>query len=58
MCKAVEEYGDKREARGEASAKLQAVSNLMKSMKLTLEQALDALLITGDERTMIANQLK
>lgn len=58
MCKAVEEYGDKRAKESAGLAKLQDVSNLMKSLKLTLDQALDALLITGDERTMIANQLK
>lgn len=34
------------------------VQNLMKNMKLTLDQALDALGIKGKERTLITQQLQ
>ena len=44
----------------EYAAKEKAVSvrNLMENMKLTLEQALNALGIQGDERTFITKQLQ
>ena len=62
MCEAVEKYGDKREARGEARGKektnIKAVQNLMKNMKWTVEQALDALSINGKERTKIIGKLQ
>lgn len=54
MCEAVEEYAK------EYTTKEKAVSvrNLMENMKLTLEQALNALGIQGDERTFITKQLQ
>ena len=54
MCEAVEEYAK------EYATKEKAVSvrNLMENMKLTLEQALNALGIQGDERTFITKQLQ
>ena len=61
VCEAVEKYGDKREkigeARGEAKGSTNAVRKLMQNMKLTAEQALDILEITGEKRTEILEQL-
>ena len=61
VCEAVEKYGDKREkigeARGEAKGSTNAVKKLMQNMKLTAEQALDILEITGEKRTEILEQL-
>ena len=58
MCESVENYakayGDKRELTG----KINSVKNLMKNMKLTLDQALNALGINGEERTLITKQLQ
>ena len=54
MCEAVEKYA-KEYAINE---KVISVQNLMENMKLTLEQALDAMGIQGDERTMIAERLQ
>ena len=39
-------------------SKVEIVENLMKNMKLTLEQALNATGITGKERAMITKQLQ
>ena len=39
-------------------SKVEIVKNLMKNMKLTLEQALNATGITGKERAMITKQLQ
>ena len=41
-----------------ANSKVELVKNLMKNMKLTLEQALNATGITGKERAMITKQLQ
>ena len=38
--------------------KIVSIQNLMKNMKLTLEQALNALEIQGDEREVITKQLQ
>lgn len=54
MCEAVEKYGNERAMK----AKIVSVQNLMKNTKFTLEQALDALGIQGDERELITNQLQ
>ena len=40
MCQAVIEYGDEREAKGEAKRLVQIISNVMASTKFTLENAL------------------
>lgn len=61
MCEAVEKYAEeyaKEYAKEYAiNEKMISVKNLMENMKLTLEQALDAMGIQGDERTMIAERL-
>lgn len=54
MCEAVEKYGDERVI----NAKIVSVQNLIKNTKFTLEQALDALEIQGDERAFITEQLQ
>ena len=54
MCEAVEKYGDERAIK----AKIVSVQNLMKNTKFTLEQALNALGIQGDERELITKQLQ
>ena len=46
MSEALEKYGDKREKRGGMNTRISDVQSLMDTMKLTLEQALDALKIT------------
>lgn len=62
MCEAVEKYAEeyaKEYAKEYAiNEKMISVKNLMENMKLTLEQALDAMGIQGDERTMIAERLQ
>ncbi len=53
MCEAVEQYGDRRAER----AMERDVKKLMENMKWTLEEALNALGIQGDERDVIAESL-
>lgn len=54
MCEAVEEYA--KEYVSEQRAK--DVKNLMESTGFTMEQALDALKIQGEERKLIIKQLQ
>lgn len=54
MCEAVQKYAKEREL----GANISAVSNLMKNMKVTLEQALHILGIQGEDRTAIKKQLQ
>lgn len=54
MCEIIENVADKKAEK----TKIECVKNLMKNMKLTLNQALDALEIQGDERTLITGQLQ
>ena len=58
MCEAVEKYAKEYAKEYAINEKVVSVKNLMENMKLTLEQALDALGIQGDERTMIAERLQ
>jgi hypothetical protein len=57
MCKAVEEYGNMRaQVAAEAAAEEQQVElikNLMDTMKLTLEQAMNALKISEADRAVL-----
>lgn len=57
MCEAVEKYADRRAARTAIATKIEDVTNLMMNMKISLEQALDALSITGDDRELITARL-
>ena len=59
MSDAVVKYGDKREKSGERKTKLIDVKNLMETMTLTVEQALDALKINEKkEREAIIKAVK
>lgn len=58
MCEAVEKYAEEYAKEYATNEKMISVKNLMENMKLTLEQAMDALGIQGDERTMIAERLQ
>jgi hypothetical protein len=64
MCKAVEEYGDMRAAQAAKAAKAEAkavaeeqqiklIRNLMDTMKITLEQAMNALKISEADRVVL-----
>jgi len=50
MSEIVEEYARKYAREYAEKEKIVSIQNLMKNMKLTLEQALNALEIKGDER--------
>ena len=54
MCESVEKYGDERAIK----ANVKSVKNLMENMKLSLDQALNALGIQGDARELITKQLQ
>ena len=43
--------------KGIESTKIEDVRSLMETLKFSLEQALDALKITGDERTLIIGKI-
>ena len=62
MCEAVEkyakEYAKKYAKEYAVNEKIGSVKNLIKNTKFTLEQALDALEIQGDERAFITEQLQ
>lgn len=62
MCEAVEKYAkeyEKEYAKEYAvKEKMISVKNLMENMELTVDQALNALGIQGDERKTIINQLQ
>lgn len=58
VCKAVEKYGDKRAEQAIENKAVADVMNLMNNLKLTLNQALDALSITGVERAAIIARLR
>ena len=62
MCEAVQEYAKEyaKEYANEYAVKEKMISvkNLMENMKLTVDQALNALGIQGDERKTIINQLQ
>lgn len=53
MCEAVEKYGDERALEATANA----VKNLMESMNITLEQAMDALKVSEDNKPFVIEWL-
>lgn len=57
MCEAVESYAEKYGNKVAEQTKVNLVKSLMDSMKLSMEQAMTALKIEGDERTIIAKQI-
>ena len=58
MSEIVEEYARKYAKEYAEKEKIISIQNLMKNMKLTLEQALNVLEIQGDEREVITKQLQ
>ena len=58
MCEAVEKYARNYADKKVMKSQVTNVQNLMENMKLTLEQALDAMGIQGDERVLITEQLQ
>lgn len=58
MCEAVEKYARNYADKKVMKSQVTNVQNLMENMKLTFEQALDAMGIQGDERVLITEQLQ
>ena len=58
MCEAVEKYARNYADKKVMKSQVTNVQNLMENMKITLEQALDAMGIQGDERVLITEQLQ
>ena len=58
MSEIVEEYAKEYAKEYAEKEKIISIQNLMKNMKLTLEQALNVLEIQGDERAVITKQLQ
>ena len=58
MCEAVEKYAKEYAKEYAIREKIVSVKNLMENTKSTLEQALNALGIQGDERELITKQLQ
>ena len=57
MCKVLDEVENKGVQRGEQNAKVIDIKNLMANMKWTIEQAMDALSIPSDQRSMYAGMV-
>ena len=58
MCASLEKKYEEKEQRGEQNAKVLDLQNLMETLKLTLDQAMDALKIPADQRSMYAGMVK
>lgn len=58
MCELTEKLAKKYEAKGEARGKLFTIRNMMESLNLTAEKALDASKIFGEERDFYLAELK
>ena len=58
MCESFEKLADKRADERQIKTRSDDVLSLMNNLKLTLEQALNALSIQGKERAIIAKQLQ
>ena len=58
MCESVQTYAEKYGDRKETAANINAVSKLMKEMKMTLEQALDFLGLDNTQRNLVTKQLQ
>jgi hypothetical protein len=61
MCQAVEEYADQKAKEAAKLAKEEAniktIKNLMKNMQLSLEEAMDAIGVQGEDREKYAKIL-
>ena len=58
MCESFTKLADKVADEREMQTTARNVATLMESMKMTLEQAMNALKIQGKERAIIAKQLQ
>ncbi len=58
MCEAVERYARRYAKEYALQEKAVSVKNVMENMKFTLDQALDAMGIKGDEREAIIKEIQ
>ena len=63
MCESVRKYAEEEEARKSSEATridtlVSDIRKMMKNMKCSLEDAMNTLEITGNERTIISNRLQ
>ena len=58
MCESFERLADKVAEERAEQTKIDAIKNMMDYFKCSLEEALNALKITGKERAIIAKQLQ
>ena len=58
MCKAVEEYGNKKAVESAALTKIDMVKNLMETMKLSAQQIMDGMKLSSEEQKLILSKLK
>lgn len=58
MCKAFEEVRNEGAKEGAKMKSLELINNLMKSMNMTLEKAMDVLMIPQEERSYIIEAMK
>ena len=54
MCKAVEEYGERKGL----DARLEDIKNLMETMKLSAQQIMDGMKLSSEEQKLILSKLK
>ena len=57
MCKAVDDLAEKRAEDRRLDGLAQSIKNLMETMKLTLEEAMNALKVSEDDKKMLAKRL-
>jgi hypothetical protein len=58
MCEAVRRYAEEYAEERVVDNKVEIIKNLMKNMKLTLEQALNAAGVTGEEKEIVIKKLQ
>jgi hypothetical protein len=58
MCEAVRRYAEEYAEERVVDSKVEIIKNLMKNMKLTLEQALNAAGVTGEEKEIVIKKLQ
>jgi hypothetical protein len=57
MCQAVEEYGNQRAKAATEKKQVEILKNLMNNMHLSLEEAMDAIGVQGEEKEMLVKKL-
>ena len=58
MCEAVRRYAEEYAEGRVVDSKVEIIKNLMKNMKFTLEQALKATGVTGEEKEIVIKKLQ